>query len=895
MNPDVHRPMNDVRQPIKTDPLLLSNSLEIHDDLHPKVKEFAPSLADSTTISAVSIAPMVEPIAPVPPSNGLKALLRFFISPLLLIWATGTAILLLRMSIGWRRLSRILRAAKPISDEQLQTAFDRACSTAGCRNGRRPQLVTSNVVSGPIAAGVLRSKVVLPEGLVEQVDPESIADVLVHEVAHVVRRDQIVVLLQNIVSAIYWPHPLVRRLNCELAKAREEVCDNFVLTATAAPSYSRTLLSLAQLIQHSRAMPGSVGFFTDRWRLEHRIAGLLDKHRNRTTFLSKRGWLFVAATSALLAGLTCFSTITIATIQVDAAISSEPQIASKEIKVSGVVLKPDGSPAAGATVRAAALVSADMRGVLGNDFKSPMNEVVADKHGRFEISIESEPYGEMPVKGTNWEDFWKRTVISATLLGFAGQFTQYKDVEGVDTVTLQLVEDTPIRGRVIGLEGKPISGVTIEVKDILVSPNESLDGWLKAVRNGEPAWTAVKQVSRQIEPRMLGVPETVMTDSDGAFTIKRLGKERCIRLHAHGNGIAFEDFQVATRSLEPLTWNDVGRPDSPASVYGVEFTLAGRPSRTVHGTVIDAKSGMPLAGVDVAVEKISGKNIGGNWLLPTKTDPQGRFRMDDMPKGKGNRLMFRPLDDQPYLMREIDVPDSDGIDPIAIEVALHRGIWIEGKVVDKQSRKPVAGVRVHYLPLLTNKYAGELPEFADGNVDGQQDRFQTDARGNYRVVGLPGPAIVGVQSVHRPYRRGYGYDALTAPKDKHGVVQTYQNPIDPRPKWPDSMAQIDPGADTQRVELNFELDPGQTIRVSVVDESNEWLTGAYLVNRGMSRQVTIERAPVDVTNVAPNESREIIVHHEQRGLGVVYHLTAANIAEATTSQSTPFVAPTPPT
>ena len=260
-------------------------------------------------------APVPEQTSSDPPLDWLWVSLRWLSAPLLFIWLAGAVIHMVRMIVAWIRLSRILRAAKPISNERLKIEFDHACSIVGCRRDRRPQLVSSNAVSGPIAAGILYGKVVLPESLILQVEPESLTNVLVHEVAHVVRHDHIVVLLQNIVSAIYWPHPLVRILNRELAKAREEVCDNFVLVTTEAPTYSRTLLSLAQLLQHSCVIPGSVGFFTDRWKLEHRIAGLLDNNRNRSTILKKRNWLLLLATFTLVVWLTCVGTITTATSQ----------------------------------------------------------------------------------------------------------------------------------------------------------------------------------------------------------------------------------------------------------------------------------------------------------------------------------------------------------------------------------------------------------------------------------------------------------------------------------------------------------------------------------------------------------------------------------------------------
>ncbi len=742
-------------------------------------------------------------------SGSLMQLLKITLTAATVIWGLGATLLLVRMATGWIRLAGILQRAGLIDAPDYVATFTKACALAGCHEERTPRLLASDEVTCPFAAGILTGSVVLPKRLIDDSSPIELADVLVHEVAHIVRRDQIVVLLQNIVAAIYWPHPLVGKLNCELARAREEVCDNFVLATTDAPIYSRALLSFAQLVQQPETVPGSVGFFTSHWKLEQRVAGLLDETRDKQTLVSKRGWAFVLVSAASLLAAIYVGTVTVATAQVNDELTVEEPVESKTVQVRGQVLKPDGSPASGAKVRSAASVYADMRGLLGERFETTMVEVTADEKGQFEISVDTQPYGDLPVRSTKWEDHWKYTVISATMPGFAGQFVKFKDVEESDAITLQLVEDTTIRGRIIGLEGQPISGVTVNIEDIWVPREGNLDAWLSAVENEEPAWTAVKHLSRQCEPRMLGVPETVTSDENGEFEVNGLGRERCVDMHAHGNGIALDRFKVVSRSTDPLSWDETGSTDSPITVYGAKFTLTGRPSRTVTGTVTDAETGSPLAGVDVAISKISGENIVKLWLLPTKTNEQGSFRIAGMPKGNGNQLMVRPTDDQPYFMREIDVPDSDGMDPIAIDIQLHRGIWIEGTVVDKQSREPVAGARVHYLPLLTNKFADDLPEFDRGYVDGQQDRYQTDAEGKFRLVGLPGPAVIGVESIHQSFQSGVGYKELTVPKDAISKwMQTYRNPIVPGPKWPNSMIQIEPDEGTKKIQLDFELVPG---------------------------------------------------------------------------------------
>src|SRR5439155_224969 len=119
------------------------------------------------------------------------------------------------------------------------------------------------------------------------------------------------------------------------------------------------------------------------------------------------------------------------------------------------------------------------------------------------------------------------------------------------------------------------------------------------------------------------------------------------------------------------------------------------------------------------------------------TDAQGRFRLIGLPKGLGNRLLIVPNDDQPYFMQEVAVPDPPGIAPVPVEIALHKGIWIQGKVTDKETGEPVGGARLHYFPFLENPFAQANPGFdnngSTGGTSSYQQRYQTKADGTYRL------------------------------------------------------------------------------------------------------------------------------------------------------------------
>ena len=209
------------------------------------------------------------------------------------------------------------------------------------------------------------------------------------------------------------------------------------------------------------------------------------------------------------------------------------------------------------------------------------------------------------------------------------------------------------------------------------------------------------------------------------------------------------------------------------------------------------------------------------------TDEEGRFRVGGLAKGL-NRLQITPPVDLPYFAHERELPDQPGIGPIRLDIDLHPGIWITGRVTDKATGEPVSAF-VQYAPLLSNKQAA-IPEYqgVQGSrvYQGPQGSGTTAADGSYRVVGLPGAGVVAVVSRDEIYPKGQGAeqikDTLPAPPDPRTpgaaariTFATYQPWMAPdrvtavRPStWPRTNR---PKA-TPRPEVTFRLDPGNAHR-----------------------------------------------------------------------------------
>jgi hypothetical protein len=209
---------------------------------------------------------------------------------------------------------------------------------------------------------------------------------------------------------------------------------------------------------------------------------------------------------------------------------------------------------------------------------------------------------------------------------------------------------------------------------------------------------------------------------------------------------------------------------------------------------------------------------------------------------------------------------------------MHQGNWIEGKVTDKATGQPISGARVHYLPFLENSFAQALPEFRkNGSVDGSishQDQFQTRLDGTYRLVGLPGHAIIAVDSGDKPYRQGNGAETIQGMNGR-GWFPTWSNPVPPGKSWPAAMKEINPPEGSGVVQVDFALERGTSLHVRVVDLEGKPVAGVNVAGRtgrGASARGAQPESEFDVLDLSRDEDRMVMVRHEGRRLGKVIHV-----------------------
>jgi beta-lactamase regulating signal transducer with metallopeptidase domain/tetratricopeptide (TPR) repeat protein len=202
------------------------------------------------------------------------------------IWLAGVILMLARLALGWYRLGRICRSASPANwDERF-----------GNLGQRKLRILASSQVDGPVCFGLFRPTIIIPRKVYKNSTGKELQMVLAHEMAHIERKDCLVNLLQRMVEAVFFFHPLVWWASLQLTQEREQICDNYVVAQGASATDYTALL--AQIVEQGfvRRQLGTVALLEGR--LLSRVRFLLNPDRSKKIRLS--GWASAAAAVVFL-------------------------------------------------------------------------------------------------------------------------------------------------------------------------------------------------------------------------------------------------------------------------------------------------------------------------------------------------------------------------------------------------------------------------------------------------------------------------------------------------------------------------------------------------------------------------------------------------------------------
>lgn len=199
------------------------------------------------------------------------------------VWIVGITIQFVRLVVNLARISQIRRTARQIE----MRAETPVCS--------------SEMIAVPIAAGLLKPAVIIPSALWSELSTSDLDCIVLHELAHIRRKDGWSKFLQLVLQTMLFFNPALIVLGRRIGIEREIACDDMAAAGTVEREhFARCIIDLAERV--SLAPASALGALGIRNATALRIRRLLDSRHDGRRFISRPllgGVLMLLATIAL--------------------------------------------------------------------------------------------------------------------------------------------------------------------------------------------------------------------------------------------------------------------------------------------------------------------------------------------------------------------------------------------------------------------------------------------------------------------------------------------------------------------------------------------------------------------------------------------------------------------
>lgn len=212
---------------------------------------------DLTVETEVSIEPLWHV-----PSSFVKDITMMLVV-LCSVWALGTV---------WRGY-QVVRAAKRSRQLLSQTMP----SSHFKRGFKGYPIMESQHADSPMIMGIRKPLIILPLSITKQLDETLLIPILLHEVAHIQRKDMPISVIQELLAVLFWWSPIIRFINQKIHLNRELSCDLRAASQLDDPKhYAQSLLEATRMMILQRKNVLAMGLFSKKGELNSRINTVLN-------------------------------------------------------------------------------------------------------------------------------------------------------------------------------------------------------------------------------------------------------------------------------------------------------------------------------------------------------------------------------------------------------------------------------------------------------------------------------------------------------------------------------------------------------------------------------------------------------------------------------------------
>jgi beta-lactamase regulating signal transducer with metallopeptidase domain len=384
----------------------------------------------------------------------------------MIVWLVGVTLLLGRLVGSQLRFRARLEQVAPVDESRLSVDMLELYRCAGVPHTTRT--VEHDSLTAPAVWGIIRPTLILPRGIACSLTGQQLRWVLFHELAHVRRRDLIVVTLQRIAAILHFFNPVIWIANRIIDQLREYACDDLAISlshASAIESGEAFVRILQRADRRRHSVEGALGVFglDSRASCFLRVRRLLDTPRPiRTAPGAWSLWGLVLLAVLSLPHLRAASDATLANPQnpandsanpVNPKAAADPAPAKDSQEFELLVVGPGGKPIPEAVV--------ELRTNPGlTDEQIRHGKLV--KRGSYGAFVATDSLGRLTVKHPSAPTYFE---VFIRIPGFGPYWAGWSSESHAQPIpsrfTAELEAGWSVAGIIVDSAGKPIEGVTV--------------------------------------------------------------------------------------------------------------------------------------------------------------------------------------------------------------------------------------------------------------------------------------------------------------------------------------------------------------------------------------------------------------------------------------------------
>lgn len=223
---------------LASQPLIASGEFVQNTPLEPQDSEPALPMAPF-----IDVTPLVT-AKPTPPPTWLDQLQPF--APSLLIgYLIVAGALLARFGLSLLGSAKLRVGMELITDSQMLNVVAEQSKRLGLH--QQPLVAMCQKVAVPVVVGIFKPMILLPPAFVTGLNMNQVAAILSHEMAHIRRYDLLVNLLQRVIEAFLFFHPITWWISRRISIERENCCDDLAARSAGSLSYVDAMLKMAEV------------------------------------------------------------------------------------------------------------------------------------------------------------------------------------------------------------------------------------------------------------------------------------------------------------------------------------------------------------------------------------------------------------------------------------------------------------------------------------------------------------------------------------------------------------------------------------------------------------------------------------------------------------------------